>query len=222
MFSTFTTVSVITKTNPSLHFDAKFPTAYYIFKISTVSLIVVLIVSFIIHSFYIFRQWHLVINRNKFFYLFSTYFIIFQVFVVLSSHFQSYDNNGLKLLFILAMYNFYILVLQNMWRITPKGFDEAKNIFDIKRPGMIDFKNSPDLGARDNELDYFKDSVKVQIVSEAERKTDESFDASKESEDDTRSVQNVKIIRKNKKEEIAEKNLRLNFKIKNRLSSFNQ
>ena len=109
-----------------------------------------------------------------------------------------------------------------MWRITPKGFDEAKNIFDIKRPGMIDFKNSPDLGARDNELDYFKDSVKVQIVSEAERKTDESFDASKESEDDTRSVQNVKIIRKNKKEEIAEKNLRLNFKIKNRLSSFNQ
>ena len=109
-----------------------------------------------------------------------------------------------------------------MWRITPKGFEEAKNIFDIKRPGMIDFKNTPDFEARDNELDYFKDSVKVQIVSEAEQKTDESFETGKESEDDTRSIQNVKIIRKSKKEEIVEKNLRLNFKINSRLLSFNQ
>lgn len=95
-----------------------------------------------------------------------------------------------------------------MWRITPKGFDEAKNIFDIKRPGVIDFKNSPDLGARDNELDYFKDSVKVEIVSESDKKTDESFSA--KSDDDSQSVKNVRLIRKEKKEEIVERNLKHN------------
>lgn len=186
LLASFTTLSVLTKRDPSLHFNSQFPTVYYVFKIAAVSLIGLLGAGFLLHSFYILRQWHQVINRNKFFFLFSAYFIVFLLITILSSPFQSYDDDGLKLLFVLAMYNFYIITLQAMWRITPKGFDEAKNIFDIKRPGVMDFKH-----AGDNELDYFKDSIKVEVVSEAERKTDESFETYRDSEDEAQSVQSV-------------------------------
>lgn len=212
MFATFTTLSVLTKKDPSLHFSSKFPKIYYVFKIAAIALIGLLGAGFLLHSFYILRQWHQVINRNKFFYLFSTYFIVFLLITVLSSPFQSYDDDGLKLLFVLIMYNFYIMTLQSMWRITPKGFDEAKNIFDIKRPGVMDLKYP---GA-DNELDYFKDSIKVEVVSESERKTDESFETYRDSEDEAQSVQSVPLTRSRRSAGTVGRSSRLSSKTRNR------
>ena len=155
-------------------------------------------------------------HRNKFFFLFSTYFILFLLVSLLTSHFQSYDDNGLKLLFVLVMYNFYIITLQFMWKITPKGFEEAKNIFDIKRPGVMDFKQRVGLSVGDNELDYFKESVKVEVVSEPERKTDESFETYKDSDEDVRSIQSVNLTRNRRNEGIVVKNSRRNSKTKSR------
>ena len=213
-------MSVLTKNNPSLHFDSQFPTAYYVFKVLTLALVVVLAGSFVLHSFYIFREWHLVINRNKFFFLFSSYFIFFLVITLLSSHFQSYDQNGLKLLFILALYNFYIIVLQTMWKITPKGFEEAKNIFDIKQPGMLQFKNELGVGERDHELDYFRDTVKVEIVNEAEKKKEDSFETYKESEDEVQSVQSVGLTRNRRRGGTEGKSSKISSRTKTRLLSF--
>jgi hypothetical protein len=112
------------------------------------------------------------------------------------------------------MYNLYIITLQINWRITPKGFEEATNIFDIKRSFKLDFKHSDNAHLKENEFDYFTDSVKVEIVSEAENK-DESFESYKESQDEeVKSIQSVRLIRNLRKEGIEGRSSKTNLKIK--------
>ena len=102
-----------------------------------------------------------------------------------------------------------------MWRITPKGFEEAKNIFDIRRSFKLDFKNSDKLQLKDNELDYFTESVKVEVVSEAEG-IDDSFETHKESDEEVKSIQSVRVIRGRKRGGIGGRNWKISLRIKSK------
>ena len=102
--------------------------------------------------------------------------------LILLGLYQSYDTNGIKVLLIFVMYNFYIFVLQSMWRITPKGLKEAKNIFDIKKGIDLGFTKE---NAEKKEIvfEYFEDSVEFDVsqlgdISQDKDKTiDESFES---------------------------------------------
>ena len=92
------------------------------------------------------------------------------------------------------MYNFYVYVLQSMWRITPKGYKEAKNIFNVKKSLDLGF-DSQNIEKKEIGFEYFEDSVEVEVsqLGEVSQDKDQTFDESTE---------NVKLTRNLKKEKI--------------------
>lgn len=198
--------------------ESDYPASYYVFKFLLFAILLYFLGSFLYNSYKITKQWTLIINRNKFFFLFSLYFIIFLSFSILMSSFQSLDTNGVKLLFILAMYNFYIFVLQIMWRVTSRGHKEAQNIFEIKKPVYAE-NDSFVKDHRDVEVDYFKDSVQVEVISCDNQKEDESFESFRESSDENKTVLSVRFIRNPKGGAVEGKNWQNNLRKNNRWNS---
>ena len=102
--------------------------------------------------------------------------------LILLGLYQSYDTNGIKVLLIFVMYNFYIFVLQSMWRITPKGLKEAKNIFDIKKGIDLGFTKE-NAEKKEMVFEYFEDSVEIEgsqlgdISQDKDKTIDESFES---------------------------------------------
>lgn len=66
------------------------------------------------------------------------------------------------MLLVFVMYNFYIMVLQSLWAITPKGIKEAKNIFDIKKGVDLGFGKG-NSEKREMGFEYFEDSVEIEV-----------------------------------------------------------
>ena len=69
-----------------------------------------------------------------------------------------------------------------MWRITPKGLKEAKNIFDIKKGIDLGFTKE-NAEKKEMGFEYFEDSVEIEVsqlgdISQDKDKTiDESFES---------------------------------------------
>ena len=119
---------------PAIHINLDYPFVYDFFRFLLIIFILFFVLHFVFNSFKIIKRWNLIINRNKFFYLFSLYFIIFLVFSIVITPYHKLETNGVKLLYILSMYNFYVINLQIMWRTTLKGEEETKEIFRIAKP----------------------------------------------------------------------------------------
>jgi hypothetical protein len=49
-----------------------------------------------------------------------------------------------------------------MWRITPKGYKEAKNIFNIKKGHDLELGKSS-INKREMGFEYFEDSVEIEV-----------------------------------------------------------
>lgn len=89
-----------------------------------------------------------------------------------------------------------------MWRVTEKGKEETKEIFRIADPLKKDVSIF-DQANENNELDYFKDSVKVEVISlsdsiknskKDQTDVDNSFDtynSNNNENDDVVSIQSV-------------------------------
>lgn len=150
--------SVVSKVNPAFHMSSSYPRVYHSMKICLFLIAVVLILGFVYNSFCIMKSWNKILNRHKFFYLLSLYFILALFLLVLSGFYQSYDTNGIKILMVFVIYNFYVIVLQVMWKVTPKGLKEAKKIFNIDNEESANKK----IG-----FEYFEDNLEVEITSQA-------------------------------------------------------
>ena len=159
--------------------DQEYPSGYHAIKIFIIIFSVLLLCSFFFHSYKIVKNWNQVINRHKFFYLLSFYFIFALFLLVLSGLYQSYDTNGIKVLLIFVMYNFYIFVLQSMWKVTSKGQKEAKHIFDIKKGKDLGF-GAQNVEKKEMGFEYFEDSVEIEVSQLGESSkdnTEESFES---------------------------------------------
>lgn len=89
-----------------------------------------------------------------------------------------------------------------MWKVTEKGKEETKEIFRIADPLKKDVSIF-DQANENNELDYFKDSVKVEVISlsdsiknskKDQTDVDNSFDtynSNNNENDDVVSIQSV-------------------------------
>lgn len=99
-----------------------------------------------------------------------------------------------------------------MWRVTPKGYKEAKNIFNVKKGLDLGF-DSNDSEKREVGFEYFEDSVEVEVsqLGDSSQDKDRTFDDSTDS---------VGLIRKSRPERTGSPKLKPNRE--NKRSQFNQ
>jgi hypothetical protein len=96
-----------------------------------------------------------------------------------------------------------------MWRVTPKGVKEAKNIFDIKKGVDLGFSKE-NVEKKEMGFEYFEDSVEIEVSQLG----DSSMDHSRNAEESFEKVGLIRKLRRGKKEWLKSNNkqMRIQFK----------
>lgn len=76
----------------------------------------ILLLGLLYHSYRIYQKWHQVIARHRFFFLWSLLTIITLFGILAAGMYQSYDMNGVQIMVLFMIANFYVIVLQFLWR----------------------------------------------------------------------------------------------------------
>lgn len=78
----------------------------------------VILSMFCINSSRAFEKWERVRGRHKFFYFWNL-FVVFAVVVLCSAGlFQSYQNDGVQIILVFVLCNYYVICLQLVWRFS--------------------------------------------------------------------------------------------------------
>lgn len=120
--------SLAVRWDPGFHARQDYPTVYDAFLIILIVYAVSLLLGFLYNSFQIFKEWNKIIQRHRIFYYLSIYFIISLFLITLTGLFNSYETSGVRILLLIFLGNFYIFMLQILWRFAPQGrkeFDEV-------------------------------------------------------------------------------------------------
>lgn len=166
--------SVYTRLNPGFHAYARRPILYSVFLYLTVALCVLLVIGLFFHSFKIYERWNQVIPRHRFFFQWSLMMVVIMFALLASGMYQSYDMNGVQLMVLFLVCNFYIITLQLLWRFSgvdstggdayPRegSFERAKetlglNYFDRDTDVEFSRSHSGGKGENDNDSDGEKD-----------------------------------------------------------------
>jgi hypothetical protein len=141
----------------------RFPIAYDAFMIITIILAVILIFLFIFCSYKICKNWNQIIPRYRFLFGWSLYFIFIIFFLILTGIYQSYDSDGIKLTIMLIMCNFYVILLQILWRFSPSqdSISENRERLSAQSGAMsveLPFNEKKGLG-----LEYFSNDYDIEI-----------------------------------------------------------
>lgn len=110
--------AVYTRLDPGVHIYARRPIVYSVFLYLTVALCVLLIIGLFFHSFKIYERWNQVIPRHRFFFQWSLMMVVIMFAILASGMYQSYDMNGVQLMILFLVCNFYIIALQLLWRFS--------------------------------------------------------------------------------------------------------
>lgn len=148
----------MTRWDPGFHAENDYPILYDVFLIVLMVFCILLMIGFFYNTFRFYKAGNKVLLRHKVFYFLSLYFILAFFLISLTGFYQSYDASGARLLMVVFLGNFYVLMLQVLWRFAPQGYREYLEIVERIKMGQ---KNEQD---RKEELglNYF-DDVKVNI-----------------------------------------------------------
>jgi hypothetical protein len=112
---------------------------------------------FFYNLYQISKKWNLVIQRHRFFVLFSFYFVLTMFFLVASGVYQSYEKEGVKLLILFVTCNVYIMFLQFMW-----NFNRSNSYYkDVEDDIKISSKEIAD--ERRLGLNYFNPKYEIDV-----------------------------------------------------------
>ena len=151
--------SVISRFDPAFHVNYEMPLVYDIFLVLLLLTTLFLIAVFAYNSYKICKKWNMIIQRYQFYFLISFYFVIALFFMMITGLYHAYDFNGVRLLMLFLLFNFYIIVLQFMWRFdraSEGSFIEAKK---TRVPDEVE-RNKKDIG-----MDYFNDKIDIGYTS---------------------------------------------------------
>ena len=161
--------SLYSRFNPSIHFNAEYPTAYSVFIIFNLVFAILLLVMFFYNIYQVSKKWNLTIPRHRFFLVFSFYFIMVMFFLIASGIYQSYESEGVKILFLFVTSNVYVFFMQLMW------------IFNRSSEFYKDVENDVKLttqGQGTNErrgLNYFDNNLEVNVSRSQNMTANSSF-----------------------------------------------
>lgn len=77
---------------------------------------VILIIGLFFHSFQIYERWNQVLARHKFFFQWSILLVIILFSLLIAGMYQSYDMNGVQIMVLFLVCNFYVIAMQVFWR----------------------------------------------------------------------------------------------------------
>ena len=109
------------KYQPGFHFDNEYPIIFKVYQSICFMILLTFTAIFMWSVVKIFKNWNKLIPRHKFFFIFSFYFII--IFIGLTiSFFDDFSNEqGMTILLFFVLNNFYVIMLQLLWRFSDKG-----------------------------------------------------------------------------------------------------
>lgn len=153
--------SLISRFDPGYHVDAEYPVVYEVIMIIVVIIYTVLLILFFFNAYKVFKVWNKIIPRHKFFFLFSFYFIIALFFLIITGLYNATDYNGVRVLMLFVLFNFYMIVLQLMWR-----FDRSshKHFIDIKNYKQSSNRHPEVSVQRDTGMNYFDNDCEIEIT----------------------------------------------------------
>ena len=193
--------SLIARFDPSFHVNYEYPLIYDIIMIIVLCLVFALCVILCKHSFLVYRNWNKIIPRHRFFITVSFYFVIVMFFMLITGLYHSYDFNGIRVLMLFLLFNFYVIVLQLFWRFENKA---EKEFVDIDK-----YKSHISTDSESNEkkrlgMDYFDKRYQVSIKRSNEFRSENShYESSEESESlkSNSDYENFPAFKEEKKEE---------------------
>jgi hypothetical protein len=155
-----TIASLCFRFNPAFHVNNQYPISFLVFQIFTIVYMILLCLFLFFCIYKICGEWKQIIWRHKVFLVFSIYFFVVIFILAVTSSFQSYDSNGIKLLILIFMCNFYVILLQIFWRFAKDGLKEYKEFVNRRN---IFKKNSEEM-KKEYGLNYFDDNFEINIA----------------------------------------------------------
>lgn len=166
---TSTIGAVVFRFDPAFHVDREYPTSYQVFEVFVLIYMLVLLILLFFCIYKMCGQWKKIIWRHKIFFIMSIYFFLAVFILSVTGAYQSYDSDGIKVLMMIFIVNFYIILLQIFWRFTKDGIKDYKEHMSRKKF----FKKNTEERKKEYGLDYFDNNYDVKIsrkVSGDERK----------------------------------------------------
>jgi len=162
--------TIYSRFNPSLHFNAEYPIAYSIFIIFNLVFAILLLVMFFYNIYQVTKKWNLTIPRHRFFLVFSFYFVMTLFFLIASGVYQSYESEGVKILFLFVTCNVYIFFMQAMWM-----FNRSNEFYrDIENDIKLTSQSNGSSERRG--MNYFDNNVEVNVSRSQNNTMNASFD----------------------------------------------
>jgi len=135
------------------------PKLYHFFVVMICAIVVYLLCALGYNSSIVARRWNEVTNRHRIFFFFSIYFVIFFGLMILTGISSSYNGDSLRAIIMFPLANLYILTLQVLWRLSPKGKKELDEYIAETEVIVIQ-----DLNYQRKGLGYFSEEVEVEIL----------------------------------------------------------
>lgn len=101
--------------------------------------------------------------RFRFLFIWSFYFILIIFFAMLSGVYQPYDSEGSKLCILLIMCNFYVIVLQMLWRTYGQSDSLRSEVHCISNTSDIENIVSYNTGEKTDGIDYYKSNYEIAL-----------------------------------------------------------
>lgn len=120
-------INLLSKYYPGLHLDSEFPKLYIAYQVSCLVVSTIILSLIIYGMFKVYRNWNKIIPRHKFFFIFSLYFILIFFLLILSFFSDLNARNGLEILMFFILNNFYVIMLQQLWKFSMKGAIELED-----------------------------------------------------------------------------------------------
>ena len=157
--------NVFSRFYPGFHLNAEYPLVFEFLIFVVFGILIFLAILFIYSTYKIFISWNKLIPRHKFFFLFSFYFIVVLFFMIANGLYQSYESSGVKILMLFLLNNFYVIMLQILWRFSFIGKKEYKEFLKENKYSKNSLDEKKRLG-----LNYFEENLDIEIY----RKNDQN------------------------------------------------
>lgn len=107
-----------TKYYPGFHMNSEHPKLFKLYQALCIFIIIGFIALFLYSVAKVFKNWNRLIPRHKFFFIFSFYFIVIFIGLILSFFNEFTNQKGFNILLFFVLNNFYIIMLQFLWRFS--------------------------------------------------------------------------------------------------------
>ena len=163
--------SVVYRFDPAFHVDRDYPTSYMVFEIFVLIYMLVLLILLFFCIYKMCGQWKKIIWRHKVFFVMSIYFFLAVFILSVTGSYQSYDSDGIKLLMMIFICNFYVVLLQILCRFTKDGVKDYKEHMGRK----MFFRKPSEERKKEYGLDYFDNNYDIKISRKMEEEKAEKI-----------------------------------------------